>query len=274
MNSDESFVMPPVTADFSTWRDEAAAIAIDAGALILRHYAQGFTVTDKPDGSPVTAADLEADALIAARLGSFTGSIPIVSEESIGGRTAADFGRRYWMVDPLDGTREFVARTDDFCVNIALMEDGFPTFGIIHVPVENKTYAGSHGRGAWLSESAGRWRSIAVAPRMAEEGIRLINSRRTGKGEKTRAFLNGVPMASLTNRGSALKFGVIAAGEADLYTRFGPTGEWDTAAGQAVLEAAGGSVSTEDGRRLSYGKPDFLNPAFIAIGGCRDLFWK
>lgn len=266
--------MPSVTADFAPWRDAVASIAVEAGDVILRHYRDGFTVIDKADGSPVTAADTEADALIAERLHAFIETIPIVSEESIGGRSAADFGRRYWMVDPLDGTREFVARTDDFCVNIALMEDGFPSFGVIHVPIEKRTYAGARGRGAWAREGDGAWRSIAVAPRTAEQGVRLINSRRTGKGEKTRAFLNGVPMASLVNRGSALKFGVIAAGEADLYTRFGPTGEWDTAAGQAVLEAAGGSVSTEDGRRLSYGKPGFLNPAFIAVGGCRDLFWK
>lgn len=266
--------MIAVTADFSAWRDRLAEIAAQAARVILDHYERGFTVEDKEDGSPVTEADRDADRLIGDALRRFDPAIPIVSEESVAERGPERFGRRYWMVDPLDGTREFVARTGDFCINIALIEDGFPTCGVIQVPLENRTYIGAAGRGAWMREGDGAWRHIEVAARTAAEGIRIINSRRTGKGEKTRAFLNGLPVASLTNRGSALKFGVIASGEADLYTRFGPTGEWDTAAGQAVLEAAGGSVSTEDGRRLGYGKPGFLNPSFIAIGGCRDLFWR
>lgn len=266
--------MPPVAADFAAWRDAIAAIAVAAGEVLLRHYRDGVTAQDKPDGSPVTAADLEADLVIATGLRAFDPAIAIISEESVAGREAAAFGPRAWVVDPLDGTREFLERTGDFCVNIALVEQGFPSFGALYVPLEERLYIGARGRGAWLRQGGGAWRRIEAAPRRAEEGIRILNSRRTGTGEKTRAFLNGLPVASLTNRGSALKFGAIAAGEADLYTRFGPTGEWDTAAGQAVLEAAGGSVSTIDGARLGYGKPGFLNPAFVALGACRPLFWR
>jgi 3'(2'),5'-bisphosphate nucleotidase len=266
--------MSDAAPDFAARREALAAIAERAGEIILRHYREGCAVEDKSDGSPVTAADREADAAIAAGLAALDPAIPIVSEESVGAREPAAFGPRFWLVDPLDGTREFVAGTGDFCVNIALVENGYPTFGLLYLPVEERFYAGGEGAGAWERVGAEPWRRIEAARLNGTAGVRILNSPRTGKGEKTRAFLNGLTVASLSNRGSALKFGVLAAGGADLYTRFGPTGEWDTAAGQAVLEAAGGSVSTVDGARLSYGKPGFLNPSFIAMGGCRNLFWR
>jgi 3'(2'), 5'-bisphosphate nucleotidase len=230
--------------------------AREAGREILRVYASDFAVTHKDDRSPVTAADHAAQDVILARLEA-TG-IPVVSEEHPLPDTAA---HRFWLVDPLDGTKEFVARNDEFSVNIALVEDGYPVLGVIHAPVTGVTWTGGNGRAA--RDGA------PIAARVAPERIVVIHSRSHANSAKLADFLGATPVAERKIAGSATKFCFVAQGDADLYPRLGPTSEWDTAAGQAILEAAGGSVTDLEGRRLSYGKPNFLNPSFIARGRTR-----
>jgi 3'(2'), 5'-bisphosphate nucleotidase len=229
--------------------------AKEAGREILRVYASDFAVTHKDDRSPVTAADHAAQDVILARLAA-TG-IPVVSEEHPLPDTAAP---RFWLVDPLDGTKEFVARNDEFSVNIALVEDRFPVLGVIHAPVTDVTWGAADGRAARDG--------TPIEARPAPERLVVIHSRSHVNSAKLAAFLDGTQVAERRIAGSATKFCFVAQGDADLYPRLGPTSEWDTAAGQAILEAAGGSVRDLDGRRLSYGKPSFLNPSFAARGKC------
>jgi 3'(2'), 5'-bisphosphate nucleotidase len=227
--------------------------AKEAGREILRIYASDFAVTHKGDRSPVTAADHAAQDVILARLA--TTGIPVVSEEHPLPDTAAP---RFWLVDPLDGTKEFVARNDEFCVNIALVEDRFPVLGVIHAPVTGVTWSAAEGRVARDG--------TPIEARPAPERLVVIHSRSHVNSQKLAAFLEGTLVAERRIAGSAAKFCFVAQGEADLYPRLGPTSEWDTAAGQAILEAAGGSVRDLDGCRLSYGKPLFLNSSFAARG--------
>lgn len=247
-------------------------LARAAGLSILDIYrtAQGGSVeetlvTQKADESPLTLADLAAHRTIVAGLQALTPEIPVVSEEdgqSHAGRTNTG---TFWLVDPLDGTREFLARNGEFTVNIALVCDGDPVWGIVHVPVAGVDYWGGKGQGAFRAVAGGVPESICAAPSPAEgQTVRVIASK-SHMNEETRCFIARLGPHQTLQAGSSLKFCRIAEGAADVYPRLGPTCEWDTAAAQAVLEGAGGQVLTLDARPLRYGKENILNPYFVAI---------
>jgi 3'(2'), 5'-bisphosphate nucleotidase len=261
----------PSLAGDSRLLDALRRIAREAGAAIMGHYGNNPVVRAKADDSPVTAADEEAETLIVAALRALTPDIPIVSEEAaaaghlpdVDGKDRAD--RRFWLVDPLDGTREFLSGNGEFTVNIALIEGERPTIGVVHVPTRNVTYAGT-GAGRATRQENGRTPEPIGARVQPADGAIVLASRSHGSGEALDAFLATQRVAGRVRAGSSLKFCLIAEGVADLYPRFGRTMEWDTAAAQAVLTSAGGSVTTPDGAELLYGKPGFENPHFIARG--------
>jgi 3'(2'), 5'-bisphosphate nucleotidase len=243
---------------------EVIRIARVAGSAIMALYEGEMAVRRKDDDSPVTAADEAAEAIILPALQALTPEIPIVSEEAASAGHVPAFGRRFWLVDPLDGTKEFIQQNGEFTVNIALIEAGKPVLGVVFAPALDRLYAGCVGAGAHLEDSAG---SIAIACRAAPpEGLTVISSRSHADPAALDAFLAGRKIAAQANAGSSLKFCLVATGEADLYPRFGRTMEWDTAAGHAVLAAAGGRVQTFDGAELAYGKPGLDNPHFVASG--------
>lgn len=248
--------------DRSALLEDLVPIARAAGAAILDVYATDFGVRSKGDASPVTAADERAEAIILERLAKLTPDIPIVSEEAASRGSIPATGQAFWLVDPLDGTKEFVNRNGEFTVNIALIERGTPVLGLVLAPALDCLYGGASGDGAFAWDSLGR-RAIACA-RAREGGLTVVSSRSHGDTEALERFLAGRPVASSVSVGSSLKFCLVAKGEADLYPRFGRTMEWDTAAGHAVLLAAGGEVTDLAGARLTYGKPGYENPAFIA----------
>jgi 3'(2'), 5'-bisphosphate nucleotidase len=244
----------------------AEAAALDAGAAILRVYAEGFTVERKADASPVTRADQIAEALVLEKLAAETPEIPVIAEEQaaafgLPGRTPA----RFWLVDPLDGTKEFIRRNGEFTVNIALVEGDRAMLGVVHVPVEGVTYSAAGADSATRRKSGETPRPIATRAVPPLRPI-VVHSRSHADEPLLASYVASLKGAERRVSGSAVKFCLIAAGEADLYPRFGPTMEWDTAAGQAVLEAAGGAVTTLDGAPLRYGKPGFINTDFIARG--------
>lgn len=244
--------------------DRLIPVARQAGEAILAVYAGAFPSRHKADGSPVTDADLAAEAIIVAALSRLTPGVPVVSEEAASEGEAPAVGGRFWLVDPLDGTREFVDRHGEFTVNIALVEAGVPVLGMVHAPALGELHAGERGRGAFV-EAAGRRSPVrCAAPRAG--GLVVVSSRSHGDADALSRFLRGRKVAATVGVGSSLKFCRVARGEADLYPRLGPTMEWDTAAGQAVLVAAGGRVVTLAGEPLRYGKPGFVNPPFVAAG--------
>ena len=244
---------------------EVEALARLAGSAIRGIYATDFSVRDKADASPVTAADEQAEALILAALRRLTPAVPIVSEEaSAAGRTPA-VSEHFWLVDPLDGTKEFIQRNGEFTVNIALIENAQPTLGVVFAPAQGRLFSGVSGHGAVLEDAGGR-RKILCRP-VPIDGLTVISSRSHGDAAALAQFLRGRVIAASKHAGSSLKFCLLAAGEADLYPRLGRTMEWDTAAGDAVLRAAGGRVMTLDGQPLRYGKIGFENPHFVAEGG-------
>lgn len=250
-----------------------AAAALKAGRAILEIYQAGFGVEIKPDRSPVTEADRRAEALILADLARLAPDIPAISEEAGVPAAAAPAPRRFFLVDPLDGTREFIDRNGEFTVNIALIEDGHPVVGVVLAPAARRLFVGCGGQAFELPAGGGRdaldrtrWRAIATKP--AEPGHLRAVASRSHRNAETDAFLAKIAAKSIVGAGSALKFCLLACGEADVYPRFGRTMEWDTAAGQAVLEAAGGTVLTLRGEKLSYGKSanGYANPSFVAWG--------
>jgi 3'(2'), 5'-bisphosphate nucleotidase len=246
--------------------EAVVAIARAAGAAILPHYRSVLAVERKADRSPVTAADRAADAVIVPALERLTPGVAIVSEERIERAPPPEklAGARFWLVDPLDGTKEFIAERGEFTVNIGLVERGRPILGVVLAPVTGRAYAGADGR-AWRIEADGSARPIRARTPPAT-GLVVAHSRSHANWDRLDRFLDGKKVAERIVSGSAVKFGLVAEGAADLYPRFGPTSEWDTAAGQAVLEAAGGSVRDHEGRPLTYAKPGFLNPGFVARG--------
>jgi 3'(2'), 5'-bisphosphate nucleotidase len=247
------------------WAAELAEVARHAGAAILNIYEGEFTATRKADLSPVTAADLAAEAVILPALRRLAPDIAIVSEEdSQTSGLPAEAPDRFWLVDPLDGTKEFVARNGEFTVNIALVERGRPVLGIVHVPVLGQTYRG-YETVAERADDGSSFRKIQARATPAE-GATLIISRSHAAKELVKVEQLGEHVRGTVIAGSSVKFCRIAEGAADLYPRLGPTMEWDTAAGQAILVAAGGSVRTLAGEALGYGKPGFRNPHFIARG--------
>ncbi len=239
-------------------------VAHQAGAAILRVYGTDFDVRHKADHSPVTDADVQAEAIIVAALARLTPDIAVVSEEAASESATPAVGRRFWLVDPLDGTREFVRRSDQFTVNIALVQDAQPVLGLIYAPALERLYAGSLEDGSIL-EAGGEQRPIACR-RASPEGLAVVTSRSHQEPAPWRALLGERKVARHTTAGSSLKFGLVASGEADIYPRSGRTWEWDTAAGHAIVAAAGGRVTDAHGAELRYGKPGFINPAFMAFG--------
>lgn len=238
-------------------------IARAAGDAILAIYRQPFAVEYKQDESPLTAADQGAHEVIVQALARLTPDIPVLSEESDAETMQARLGwSRYWLVDPLDGTKEFVSRNGEFTVNIALIDHGRPVWGLVYAPVLDKLWYGGKGIGAWRVAD-GKHEAIQTRPHEAGEAWRVVGSR-NHLSQETLDYLAPFGEIELVSMGSSLKFCIIAEGGAELYPRLAPTCEWDTAAAQAVLEGAGGSVTQLDGTALAYNKPDILNPWFVA----------
>jgi len=243
----------------------ACDLAARAGTIIMQVRARGFVTERKSDRSPVTEADRAAEALIVAGLREATPDIPVIAEEEVDAGLAPAHADICWMVDPLDGTREFSAGRDEFAVCIGLVRDGRAALGAVGAPARGDVFGGIVGHGAWKL-TAGRRDPIAARVPPAD-GLAVVASRHSGSDPRLAPYLAGRPIGSIANIGSALKFTWLAEGRADLYPRFGRTMEWDTAAGQALLEAAGGSVRViATGERLTYGKPRWENPDFICTG--------
>jgi 3'(2'), 5'-bisphosphate nucleotidase len=247
-------------------------LAITAGEAILKVYATDFGIQEKNDGSPLTQADMASHHRIYQGLKALTPDIPILSEESeLPTFAERSQWERYWLVDPLDGTREFVNRNGEFTINIALIEASRPIFGVVYVPVINKIYFGCANYGAECRSDGADWEKISVSKKSAEP-VRIVGSR-SHRGSSLDEFLEKLGAYEMCPMGSSLKFCLIAEGAADIYPRFGPTSEWDTAAAQAVVEQAGGSVVTLDGNPLLYNrKSDIINAHFLVIGG-KDRDW-
>jgi 3'(2'), 5'-bisphosphate nucleotidase len=253
----------------ATLRSDIVAIARAAGDAILAVYAQDFDVDFKADASPLTEADLASHRHIVAALSALTPELPILSEESaeIPYDERADW-RTFWLVDPLDGTKEFVKRNGEFTVNIALIQGGRPVLGVVHAPVLGVTYSAAEGEGAFRHDGDAETAIVTRPP----QGRRLtVVASRSHSNEATAAFLEELGRdfdIEVTSKGSALKICLVADGEANLYPRTGPTMEWDTAAAQAVLEAAGGVMAVfGSAEPLRYNKADLRNPHFLAAYG-------
>lgn len=250
---------------------EQAALA--AGEAILTVYAEGAEVMLKADCSPVTKADQQAEIIILDHLARAFPDVPVIAEESVAAGRVPEIGTGpFFLVDPLDGTKEFIARNGDFTVNIALIEGGAPVAGVVYAPVCKLAYSASKSGVEKLTIAAdftiADRQPIAVRP-CSIEPVALIS--RSHNSPETLAYLEQEKIAERRVVGSSLKFGLIAEGGADIYPRFSRTMEWDTAAGDAVLRAAGGQVTDAQGAPLAYGKPGFENPSFIAFGGCPSV---
>jgi 3'(2'), 5'-bisphosphate nucleotidase len=253
-------------------------LARRAGDAILEIYRTDFDVETKDDESPLTKADLAAHRIIAAGLKSLTPDVPLLSEESV----PPDFAtrrawQRYWLVDPLDGTKEFINRNGEFAVNIALIENQRPVFGVVGVPAQGTVYWGDLAAGKAFKQGADGIEPLCGRPLRESEPVVVVASRSHG-GERLERYLEqlGERFAgvSRTPVGSSLKLCILAEGRADLYPRLGPTSEWDIAAAHAVLEAAGGSVWAVDGEPIRYNaKESFLNPEFFAVAD-NQFPWK
>lgn len=250
---------------------EEAAMA--AGAAILEVYRAGATVSTKADHSPVTEADERAEEIILAHLRQHCPDMAVVAEESVAAGRVPAASDRFILVDPLDGTKEFIARRDEFTVNIALIEDGIPVAGIVYAPALGVAYVGDPTGACRLTIGADftvEERQAIVAQPVADQPVAVAS--RSHNTPETDAFLTSAKVSDIRSIGSSLKFCLLAEGKADVYPRFGRTMEWDTAAGDAVLRAAGGSTVTLDDKPLAYGKreqlhdSDFANPHFIAWG--------
>lgn len=254
--------LPPL----DTLRDATTTIAEEAAREIMRIYAGDLGVRDKDDRSPVTDADHAAEAVILAGLRKLTPDAVIIAEEEVAaGRIPSLDGKAFWLVDPLDGTKEFIKRNGEFTVNIALVENGRPILGIVLAPATDTLWRGAKGLGADKREGKGAFTPMKTRT-PPSEGLTACASRSHGTFNDLDIWFrnNNLTVVDRVQAGSSLKFCLIAEGKADIYPRFGPTMEWDTGAAQGVLEAAGGEVVTVDGQPLLYGKPRFANPHFIA----------
>ncbi len=243
---------------------ELTPLIYQAGELVMDIYATDFAVEIKDDDSPVTRADQCAEKAIFEGLRRLAPGIPVVGEEAASAGYIPDVSNRFWLVDPIDGTKEFVNRNGEFTVNIALIEHGVPVLGLVLAPALGRLYAGAAGVGAWVEDRHLR-QPIAVRE-VPADGLTVVGSRHHGDDAAVSAFLAGRHIVARRTVGSSLKLCLLAEGLADVYPRFGRTMEWDTAAGDAVLRAAGGSVRTLQGAALAYGKPGFENPDFAAWG--------
>jgi len=238
-------------------------IARQAGDAIMSIYGSGQSgVREKADHSPVTEADLAAHVVLTSALGSLSPGYPVVSEEDERSLAHRNGSGRFWLIDPLDGTKEFIARNGEFTVNIALIDQGRSVLGVVYAPAIDCMYWGGAGLGAFRETAAGT-QPIKVSAAEPDDGCRVVASK-SHLNEETQAFIERLGSVSLIQAGSSLKFCRVAEGVADIYPRLAPTCEWDTAAAQAVLEGAGGVVLDREGNPLRYGKPDVLNPSFVA----------
>ena len=261
--------MPPT--DDSKLLEALLPVAVAAGREAHAIYLRGCPVEHKADRSPVTEADHAAEAVILAHLAELAPQIPVVAEESCAAGRIPAVDAVFFLVDPLDGTKEFIARRGDFTVNIALVRAGVPVIGVVYAPVGGMLYAGDvvAGRAFRCTQAAdgspaGARQRLHVRP-VPPAGLTAVVSR-SHATPQTEHYLEGYSVHERVSVGSSLKFCLVASGEADLYPRLGPTMEWDTAAGHAVLSAAGGQVLAPGGQPLRYGKPDFRNTYFVAAG--------
>lgn len=234
----------------------------------MAHHGRLENVMTKADDSPLTVADLEVDRCLCEGLEKAFPDIPVVTEERAESHAPGFVGSQFFLVDPIDGTKEFIRNRGEFTVNIALIEDGQPVAGVVCAPAVGRLFAGKAGEGAFeLPYAPSRMidgpRNV-LKPRTPDNGALVVVASRSHLTPETKAFIDANPVASFTSAGSSLKFCLLAAGEADLYPRYGPTMEWDTAAGHAILAAIGGVVEDLSGATLRYGKPDYRNPNFIA----------
>ena len=247
-------------------------IAHEAGAIILKHYNNGAEASKKADNSPLTAADLESNDYIRSRLEALTPEIPVISEETV----PESYEERrnwksFWLVDPLDGTKEFVKRTGQFTVNIGLISDGIPVLGVIAVPVMGIRYFGAQGEGAFIEDLNAATKFAISIRTLDTEQIDIVASK-DHAGPMVKALADQFPDAGFKSMGSSLKFCLIAACEADVYLRDVPTMEWDTAAAHAILLVAGGQIYTLDQEVLTYNKESLRNPSILTVGD-QPEFW-
>ena len=253
-------------ADHGGLVDQLAEAAQEAGEAILEIVRRGFEVEAKQDSSPVTEADRAAELVILAALARAAPGIPVIAEEEVAAGRIPAHDNTYFLVDPLDGTKEFVRGGDDYTVNIGLIEMGVPRLGVVFAPATRVLHGGSVGAGAWVDDGSGR---RPIRTRQRGEQITAVASK-SHLNQATIDYLEAaVGTCGYVSVGSSLKFCIVAEGRADIYPRASPTSEWDTAAGHAVLLAAGGIVDGPDGGPLRYGKRAFLNRAFVATAG-----WK
>ena len=252
--------------DLAPLLERVRAIAGEAAAAILKVYATDFEVEAKADRSPLTLADRAAHDCIVEALCALTPAWPVLSEESDPQvHQARHAWRRFWLVDPLDGTREFVKRNGEFTVNIALIDDGRPVLGVVQVPVTGRCYAAAQGQGAWRHEADGDAGRLRVSDWRGGRALRVVCSR-SHRSPDLEALLGQLPQIEEIAVGSSLKMCLVAEGSADFYPRLGPTSEWDTAAAHCVVEQAGGALTGLDLEPLRYNKPSILNPSFVAFG--------
>lgn len=237
----------------------------DAGAAIRAVRRSGFQVEAKGDLSPVTEADRAAERILLAALGQVAPAIPVIAEEEVAAGRVPPFKDRFFLVDPLDGTKEFIRGGEDYTVNVGLVIDGTPVLGLVYAPEQDRLFSGLVGHGARIVEDGERSRPIHT--RDAGKPMVAVASKSHMNLATERYLAKAAEGAVRLSVGSSLKFCLVAEGLADLYPRLSPTSEWDTAAGHAVLLAAGGRVDGPDGRALTYGKAGFLNPGFVATGG-------
>ncbi|WP_116473353.1 3'(2'),5'-bisphosphate nucleotidase CysQ [Zobellella maritima] len=251
---------------------QVEAIARDAGAAIMAIYGREFSIDEKADKSPLTEADAAAHQLIAERLSALPLQLPILSEEDTDGFAGADPQGRYWLVDPLDGTKEFIKRNGEFTVNIALIEQGKSVLGVVYAPALAVAYVAAAGIGAFKIDSEGRRQAIRVAEHVPGDTWRIVGSR-SHAGDSLQQLLDKLGAHELVAMGSSLKLCLVAEGAADAYPRLGPTSLWDTAAAHCVVEQAGGTVVRLDGLPLNYADTrQVLNPFFLVLGK-NELDW-
>lgn len=255
-----------MSIDYGRLMDDLAVAAREAGEAILHVVRRGFEVESKHDTSPVTEADRAAELVILGALARAAPGVPVIAEEEVAAGRIPAYDHIYFLVDPLDGTKEFIRGGDDYTVNIGLIEQGTPKLGVVFAPATGRLHGGCVGDSAWLEEGHGR---IPIATRARGDIITAVASK-SHLNQATIDYLEAaVGRCDYVSIGSSLKFCIVAEGKADIYPRVAPTSEWDTAAGHAVLLAAGGLVDGTDGEPLRYGKKAFLNRAFVATSG-----WK
>ena len=255
-----------MSTDYGPLIEDIAVAAREAGEAILQVVRRGFEVESKRDTSPVTEADRAAELIILGALARAAPGVPVIAEEEVAAGRIPAHEDTYFLVDPLDGTKEFIRGGDDYTVNIGLIEHGMPKLGVVFAPATARLHGGWVGGGAWMDEGDGR---VPIMTRVRGEVVIAVASK-SHLNQATIDYLEAaVGSCDYVSIGSSLKFCIVAEGKADIYPRVAPTSEWDTAAGHAVLLAAGGLVDGTDGEPLHYGKKAFLNRAFVATAG-----WK